>query len=224
MKAIRPFKYSPYTRKEDEITVEQTNEDKLRVTATYVGGQYGKIVWNLINGTNDVEFVGLVRGADLNVNGQILEIPQYLYGRAFGDVYYLLGMSTYLTNLTDVPLYTLAVYNNETIGFVFALPPKSVIHVPEYGFTGLVNYRAKLVEVKPKQLGTYVVIYSPEEYLMYYEQLGQNLGILPLVYMVHSYNVESGSIGYGFHERVILKVPQSWINFAVDLTRLVGKI
>ena len=60
MKAIRSFKYSPYTRKEDEITVEQTNEDKLRVTATYVGGQYGKIVWHLINGTNDVEFVGLV--------------------------------------------------------------------------------------------------------------------------------------------------------------------
>jgi hypothetical protein len=224
MKAIRSFKYSRYTRKEDEITVEQTNEDKLRVTATYVGGQYGKIVWHLINGTNDVEFVGLVRGADLNVNGQIVRIADYLFGRAFGDVYYLLGMSTYLTNLTDVPLYTLAVYNNETIGFVFALPPKSVIHVPEYGLTGLVNYRAKLVEVKPKQLGTYVVIYSAEEYLMYYEQLWQNLGILPLVYMVHSYNVESGSIGYGFHERMILKVPQSWINFAVDLTRLVGKI
>jgi len=224
MKAIRSFKYFPFSRKEDEITVEQTNENKLQVTGTYVGGQYGKMIWNLINGTNDLHYVGLIRGAELNVNGQIVKIPDYLFGRAFGDVYYLLGMSTYLTNLTDIPLYTLAVYNNETIGFVFALPPKSVVHVPEYGFTGLVSYNAKLIEVNPKELGTYVIIYSPEEYLLYYEELGQNLGVLPTVYMVNSYNVEAGYTGYGFHERVILKIPKSWLNFAVDLTRLLGKI
>jgi len=224
MKSIRPFKYFPYSRKEDEIKLEETTEGKLQVTATYVGGKEGKIVWNLINGTNSIQFVGLVRGADLSINGQLVKVPDYLFGRAFGDVYYLLGMSTYLTNLVDVPLYTLAVYNNETIGFVFALPPRTTVHVPEYGFIGLINYRAKLVEVKPKELATYVIIYSPEEYMMYYEELGQNLGILPTVYMVNTYNVESGSIGYGFHERIILKIPQSWISFAVDLTRLLGKI
>lgn len=214
MKAIRPYRRYFYTRKEDEITWETSHENKLYVTGTYVGGKEGKMIWNLVNGTDELKFVGLVRGADLETQ----EIPEYLFGRVFGDVYYLLGMSTYLNDLEKIPMYTLAVYNDETIGFVFAISPKEVVKVPEYGFVGLLSYTARLVEVKPKDLGTYLIMYNPEEYLIYYDELGQNLGILPTVYMTNSYSVEAENLGYSFHERLVIKVPK----LAIDMSRLVN--
>lgn len=214
MKAIRPLSKFFYTRKEDEITWETTQENKLYVTATYVGGNEGKVIWNLVNGTDELKLVGLVRGADLETG----TVPEYLFGRAFGDVYYLLGMSTYLKDLQNIPMYTLAVYNDQTIGFVFAIPPKEVVKVPEYGFIGLKSYTARLIEVKPKKLGTYLILYNPEEYLIYYNELGQNLGVLPAVYMTSSYNVEAENLGYSFHERLVIKVPK----LAIDMGRLIN--
>ena len=183
------------------------------VQGQYVGGQYGEMIWQLINVTDKTKLVGLVRGA--TVEGEV--IPPYLFGRAFGDVYYLLGMSEFLYDVGNVPLYTLAVYNEKTIGFVFAIPPRSVLNVPEYGFVDMTSYEAKLVPVEVKDEHVYAIAYSPSEYLQYYEEIGQNLGVLPPAYVVKSYEVDANDLGFSFHERVVLEVPNQWVEEGVKL-------
>jgi len=201
-----------------------TNNTKqgLSVSYTYNGGQYGEIIWHLENGTDQQKLVGLVRGATLNVNGNEEIIPPYLFGRAFGDVYFLLGASQFLNDLSSIPLYTLAVYNNDTIGFVFSIPPHSTLNVPEYGFIGLQSVTANLVPVKVASSSPhmFISIYDYGEVLQYYLESGNNYGFLPDPYAFTSYIVEAQNIGVSFHERVILPIPQKWINFADEIINL----
>ena len=233
-----------------------TQNEGLCITGKYVGGQYGEMIWQLTNTSDKYRYVGLVRGATLCVDGSnentsvgsntgsvggntpntqcqsTITIPDYLFGRAFGDVYYLLGMSQFATSPSDISLYTLAVYEN-TIGFVFALPPRSTLNVPEYGFKNLVSYNAYLVEVElSDKPSMYAVIYSPTEYLAYYDEIGEYLGALPPAYIVNSITAYAKAyIGASFNERIVLRVPEQWLTEAVKLgdaveriLRLLGKI
>jgi len=236
---------------------ELTQNEGLCITGKYVGGQYSEIIWQLTNTSDKYRYVGLVRGATLCVgdsstqNSQgasntgsassntsntqcqsTIVIPDYLFGRAFGDVYYLLGMSQFATSSSDISLYTLAVYEN-TIGFVFALPPRSTLNVPEYGFKNLVSYNAYLVEVElSDKPSMYAIIYSPTEYLTYYAELGQYLGALPPAYIVNSLTAyPKAHIGASFNERIVLRVPDQWLTEAGKLgseveriLKLLGKI
>jgi len=227
-----------------------TQNEGLCVTGKYVGGQYGEMIWQLTNLSDKYRYVGLVRGATLCVDSpntpsnentsntnnvgsntanttckSTITIPNYLFGRAFGDVYYLLGMSQFATSPLDISLYTLAVYEN-TIGFVFALPPHTTLNVPEYGFKNLVSYTAYLVEVElSDKPSMYAVIYSPTEYLTYYDELGQYLGALPPAYIVNSITAYTKVyIGASFNERIVLRIPDQWFTEANKLGNAVERV
>lgn len=189
------------------------NGEELCVTMQYVGGQYGEVIWKMINLTDKVQYVGLVRGAIL----QNASVPEYLFGRAFGDVYYLLGASEFIYDTNEIPLYSLAVYNGNTIGFVFQIPPKSVLNVPEYGFIGLQSYTARLVEVKFEPPRVWAIAYSPSEYLEYYSEAGVNYGALPPAYIVKSVLAKASNLGYSFHERIVLEIPNQWVEEGIKL-------
>jgi len=207
----------PHFHIKQPIQIKVENETlekcKLCVEGEYVGGQYGEMIWVMHNSTNKTQYAGLIRGA--TVQGE--QIPEYLFGRAFGDVYYLLGMSEFIYTTENIPLYSLAVYNGNTIGFVFAIPPMSVLKVPEYGFIDMTSYKARLVTVNFEGLKTWAIAYSPSEYLQYYAELGQNLGILPPAYIVQSLEAKAVDIGYSFHERVIMEIPKQWIDEGIKL-------
>ncbi|AZI75917.1 hypothetical protein SBRV1_gp28 [Sulfolobales Beppu rod-shaped virus 1] len=213
-------------RLEKKPYLQQSSQEELTVKYKYIGGQYGEVDWILNNGTSQNQLVGLVRGAILNINNQKYTIPEYLFGRAFGDVYFLLGASQYLTDLKNIPLYTLAVYNKKTIGFVFQIPPKTSLVVPEYGFNGLQSISAYLVPVKisSEKPEMFISIYDYAEVLQYYSEAGQNYGFLPDPYAFNSYVVSADNLGYEFHERTILPIPNEWINLADKIISLFKKL
>ena len=206
-KLNKPFVRSNVVGSSGQIDELCPGNETLCVKGNYVGGSEGEMIWKLINNTDSVQYVGLVRGA--TVEG--VKVPEYLFGRAFGDVYYLLGMSEFIYDPNDVPLYSLAVYNGNTIGFVFRLPPKSVTQVPEYGFVNMTSYEARLVHVKLSDPKIWAIAYSPSEYLQYYSEIGEYLGVLPPAYIVKSIEVNAEDIGYSFHERITMEVPYQWV-------------
>ena len=220
LKQVKPFSYSNTVGSSGQTKEYCPNNEPMCVKGDYVGGSEGEMVWKLINNTDQTRFVGLVRGA--TVEGET--IPSYLFGRAFGDVYYLLGMSEFIYDPNDIPLYSLAVYNGNTIGFVFRLPKKSITEVPEYGFVDMTSYTAKLVDVKLTEPKIWSVAYSPSEYLQYYNEIGEYLGALSPVYIVKSVGAEASDLGYSFHERIVLEVPYQWVQEGIQLGKEVENI
>ncbi len=113
-----------------------------------------EVQWVLVNKTYDTKYVSLLRGAVLEIQGQTYAIPKYIFGNAFADVYFANGLSSYINNLNDVPLYSLAVLKDSSgksiVGFVFVLPPKGVIIVPEYGFVGCNLLRLNFLKLNPR--------------------------------------------------------------------------
>ena len=218
-----------HMRKSSKIYVdsETGNCSDTCVTMKYVGGSEGEVIWNLINATKQVQYVALVRGATIKYNGNNVEIPPYLFGRAFGEVYFNVGLSTFGDddNAFETP-YTLAVYNDNTIGFVFAIPPSSAIHVPEYGFVDLVSYNAYLLPVKLTTAKLFADIYDYSEVIQYESQTGINLGYLPdpIAFKSIVADAPQDKLGYSFHERILLPIPEQWLETADTVAKFIQKL
>ncbi|CAH69431.1 hypothetical protein [Deltalipothrixvirus pozzuoliense] len=207
------------------------NDNELSVKGNYIGGEYGEMIWNIINTTNVTQYVALVRGATIKLqdssSSQEVTIPDYLFGRAFAEVYFNLGISQFGDDATafETP-YTLAVYNGDTIGFVFAVKPYTVIHVPEYGFTNLVSYTARLLPVKLGGINTYIDFYDYSEVVQYQSQTGYNINYMPdpIVFSSIQVKADANLLGYGFHERLLLPIPTQWLNIANDVATALEKL
>ena len=180
-----------------------------------------EVQWILVNKTYDKKYVSLLRGAVLEIHGQTYAVPKYVFGNAYADVYFANSLSSYVNNLNEVPLYSLAVLKSPSgqsiVGFVFALPPKGILIVPEYGFVGLKSIEAELLEVKPENLNLYVVIYDYAEVLEYEQESGMQVQAPPDPYAVFSYQFRIDNVGTIVTPRVILEIPQSDVNFVVTL-------
>jgi len=181
----------------------------------------GEVQWVLVNKTYDKKYVSLLRGAVLQIQGQTYSIPEYIFGNAFADVYFANDLSSYINNLNDVPLYSLAILKSPSgqsiVGFVFVLPPKGVIIVPEYGFVGLQSLEAELLEVNPENLNLYVIIYDYAEIIEYEEEAGVQVQAPPDPYVVSSYQFNISNIGTVMTPRVILEIPQSDVNIVTTI-------
>jgi len=142
-------------------------------------------------------------------------------------VYFGNGLSSYISNLNDIPLYSLAVLrdssNKSIVGFVFSLPPKGVLIVPEYGFYGLQSLEAELLEVSPGNLNLYVIIYDYAEIIEYEQQTGLQVQAPPDPYAVFSYQFNISDVGTVVTSRVILEIPQSDVNFVNTLINDIKK-
>jgi len=187
----------------------------------------GEVQWVLVNKTYTQKYVSLLRGAVLEIQGQTYAIPDYIFGNAFAEVYFGNGLSSYISNLNDIPLYSLAVLrdssNKSIVGFVFSLPPKGVLIVPEYGFYGLQSLEAELLEVSPGNLNLYVIIYDYAEIIEYEQQTGLQVQAPPDPYAVFSYQFNISDVGTVVTSRVILEIPQSDVNFVNTLINDIKK-
>jgi len=181
----------------------------------------GEVQWVLVNKTYDKKYVSLLRGAVLEIQGQTYAIPKYIFGNAFAEVYFANQLSSYISNLNNIPLYSLAILKSSSgqsiVGFVFVLPPKGVLIVPEYGFYGLQSLEAELLEVSPGNLNLYVIIYDYSEIIEYEQQTGLQVQAPPDPYAVFSYQFNINNVGTIITPRVILEIPQSDVNFVNTL-------
>jgi hypothetical protein len=180
-----------------------------------------EVQWVLVNKTYSQKYVSLLRGAVLQIQGQTYSIPEYIFGNAYADVYFANYLSSYINNLNDIPLYSLAILKDSSgksiVGFVFVLPPKGVLIVPEYGFVGLQSLDAELLEVKPENLNLYVIIYDYAEIIEYEQESGVQVQAPPDPYAVFSYQFKIDNVGTVVTPRVILEIPQSDVNFVTTL-------
>jgi len=194
--------------------------NKLALYYTY-DSKEGRVDWIMQNNTNSSILVSLLRGAELNINGQIYTIPDYLFGNAFAEVYFANGLSNFITDLNNIPLYSLAIMKNKydyrTIAFVFQIPPNSVIVAPEYGFSGLQSLSGQLLEVNPVNQNLFGIIYDFSEIIEYEYQTGINVNYPPDPYMVQSYQFLIDNLGQIMTQRLILEIPESDINTVKSL-------
>jgi len=186
-----------------------------------------EVQWVLVNKTYEKKYVSLLRGAVLEINGVPYPIPKYIFGEAFADVYFANSVSSFINDLNDIPLYSLAVLKAPSgysiIGFVFALPPKGVLVAPEYGFVGLKSLEAELLEVKPENLNLYVIIYDYAEVLEYEAQTGLKVNAPPDPYAVFTYQFKVDNIGTVVTPRLILEIPQSDVNIILTIIHDIKK-
>ena len=186
------------------------------------------VQWVLVNKTYDRKYVSLLRGAVLYMQGQTYAIPKYIFGNAFADVYFGNSMSSYINNLNDVPLYSLAVLNSPSgqsiVGFVFALPPKGIVIVPEYGFVGLKSLEAELLEVSPENPNLYVILYDYAEVFEYEEEAGVPVRSPPDPYAVFSYQFKIGDVGTVVTPRTVIEIPQTDVKFVTSIIDDVKKL
>ena len=223
------YSRQPYLKNDFKVEVKPSSNTKgtLSVKGDYVGGNEGRMNWVLENDTDNNYDVVLVRGAVLNINGQYDEIPSYLFGRYFSELYYLVGLAKFITNeFPTNELYNLAVIDNRTIGFVFHLPAGSTLIVPEYGFINLVNYNAELYPVKRDNDSLWFDVYNYNEIFQYEEQTGIKLGILPdpIYFKSATFSVPYGFLGYQFNERLLINIPNEINEGEHILQRLISYI
>ncbi|CAJ31551.1 conserved hypothetical protein [Betalipothrixvirus acidiani] len=187
-----------------------------------------EVIWIFVNKTSERKLVSLLRGAVLNINGQQYAVPQYIFGNAFADVYFANGASSYINDLNNIPLYSLAILKppsgRYTVGFVFSLPPNSVICVPEYGFVNLVSLSGRLIEVKPGSINLYAIIYDYAEVVEYEQEARTVVSAPPDPYAVFSYYFDIDDVGTIVTPRVILVIPQSDVTVVSDIINFFKKI
>jgi len=205
--------------------------DKLALYYTYDSTQ-GQVNWIMQNKTNSSILVFLLRGAELNINGQTYTIPDYLFGNAFAEIYFANDLSSFITDLNNIPLYSLAIVNNNngvrTIAFVFQIPANSVIIAPEYGFNGLQNIDGQLLEVTSINQNLFGIVYDFSEIIEYKYQTGINVNYPPEPYIVQSYQFLIDDLGQIMTQRLILEIPESDINtvksLVTDIQKIIGKL
>jgi len=220
LKNIRPLAQVP----NDAQLLYQDSKVALYYTYDYYQGQ---VTWIMVNKTNTTLYVSLLRGASLNINGQNATVPSYVFGNAFAEVYFANGLSSYINDLNNIPLYSLAVLKSPSgqtiVGFVFALPPNSVVSAPEYGFVGLQSLNGQLLEVTPENDNLYAIIYDFVEIMEYEQEAGVQVQAPPDPYAVYSYQFSISDIGTIVTPRVIFKVPQSDVNVITGLINDIKK-
>jgi len=186
-----------------------------------------EVQWVLVNKTYDKKYVSLLRGAILEIQGQTYAIPMYIFGNAYADVYFGNGLSSYISDLNHVPLYSLAILKNPSghsiVGFVFVLPPKGILVVPEYGFVGLQKLEAQLLEVKPESLNLYAIIYDYAEIIEYEDEANLQVQAPPDPYFVFSYQFKIDEIGTVVTPRVILEIPESDVSVITSIINDIRK-
>ena len=201
--------------------------DKLALYYTYDSSQ-GEVDWIMQNKTNSLVLVSLLRGAVLSINGQTYTIPNYLFGNAFAEVYFVNDVSNFITDLNNIPLYSLAIVknNNEvrTIAFVFQIPANSVIIAPEYGFTGLQSLSGELLEVTPINQNLFTIVYDFAEIVEYEYQSGIYVNYPPDPYVVQSYQFLVNNLGQIVTPRLILELPESDVYTVKSLMKDIEKI
>jgi len=187
----------------------------------------GEVQWVLVNKTYEKKYVSLLRGAVLEIQGQNYAIPMYIFGEAYADVYFANGLSSYINDLNNVPLYSLAILKSPSgqsiVGFVFVLPPKGVLIVPEYGFVGLQSLEAELLEVEPENLNLYAIIYDYAEIIEYEQESCTQVQAPPDPYAVFSYQFKIDNIGTIMTPRVILEIPESDVNIITTIINDIKK-
>jgi hypothetical protein len=220
LKNIRPLAQVPY----DAQLLYQDSKVALYYTYDYYQGQ---VTWIMVNKTDTTLYVSLLRGASLNINDQNATVPSYIFGNAFAEVYFANGLSSYINDLNNIPLYSLAVLKSPSgqtiVGFVFVLPPNSVISAPEYGFIGLQSLNGQLLEVTPENDNLYAIIYDYAEIIEYEQEAGVQVQAPPDPYAVYSYQFSISDIGTIITPRVIFKVPQSDVNAITGLINDIKK-
>jgi hypothetical protein len=201
--------------------------DKLALYYNYDSTQ-GRVDWIMQNNTNSSILVSLLRGAELNINNQTYTIPNYLFGNAFAEVYFANGLSTFITDLNNIPLYSLAIVKNKsnyrTIAFIFQIPSNSVIIAPEYGFNGLQSINGQLLEATATSENLYVIAYDFAEIIEYQLQTGINVNYPPDPYIIQSYEFEIDMIGDVVTSRLIFEIPEISVNSTKSLVRDIIKI
>jgi hypothetical protein len=213
----------------DEIKVDTTipqnaqllwQNNKLTLYYTY-DSKEGRVNWIMQNKTNSSILVSLLRGAELNINGQTYTIPEYLFGNAFAEVYFANNLSNFITDLNNIPLYSLAIMKNKndnrTIAFIFQIPANSIIIAPEYGFRGLQSLNGQLLEITPISKNLFGIVYDFAEIVEYEYQTGILVNYPPDPYMVQSYQFLIDNLGQIVTQRLILEIPESDINAVKSL-------
>jgi len=215
IKGIKPLSSIP----QGASKLWESNE--LALYYTYDANQ-GEITWIMVNKTNQVIYACLLRGATLNINGQTVTVPNYLFGDAFAEVYFANGLSSYINSLQDVQLYSLAIVNDGNkmqVAFVFQLPPNGVVQVPEYGFVGLQSVQGNLVTATPGKDNLYAIIYDYMEILEYENEAGVSVTAPPDPYAVFSYSFNVIEMGYPITRRVIFEIPEEDVNTAKSMIK-----
>ena len=216
LKNIRPLAQVP----NDAQLLYQDSKVALYYTYDYYQGQ---VTWIMVNKTDTTLYVSLLRGASLNIT----TVPSYVFGNAFAEVYFANGLSSYINDLNDIPLYSLAILKSPSgqtiVGFVFALPSNAVISVPEYGFVGLQSLNGQLLEVTPENDNLYAIIYDFVEIMEYEQEAGVQVQAPPDPYAVYSYQFSISDVGTIVTPRVIFKVPQSDVNAITGLINDIKK-
>jgi len=201
--------------------------DKLALYYTY-DSKEDEVNWIMQNKTNSLVLVSLLRGAVLSINGQTYTIPNYLFGTALAEVYFANDVSNFITDLNNIPLYSLAIVknNNEvrTIAFVFQIPANSVIIAPEYGFTGLQSLSGELLEVTPINQNLFTIVYDFAEIVEYEYQSGIYVNYPPDPYVVQSYQFLVNNLGQIVTPRLILELPESDVYTVKSLMKDIEKI
>lgn len=189
--------------------------DQFALYYTYDPTQ-GEVNWILVNKLNQTKYVSLLRGAELIYNNNAITVPTYIFGNAFADVYFANSLSTYISDLNNVPLYSLAVLKDSSgksiVGFVFPLPPNGVVSVPEYGFMNLQKLTGQLLEVYPENLNLYAIIYDYAEVIEYEQEAGVVVKSPPDPYAVFSYQFSVPTMGTVVTPRIIIEIPHSDVN------------
>jgi len=182
------------------------------------------------NLTNKVQYVTLLRGATLEVNGQTATVPDYLFGDAFAEVYFANGLSNFITDLNNIPLYSLAFVTDNSnngstqIAFVFELPPKGTVVAPEYGFVNLKELTGELVPVTSKSVSDFIVIYDYSEIVEYENEAGVKVSAPPDPYITYSYLFTSDKLGYPITHRIVIQVSTESTNFLSDIFNFFKKL
>jgi len=195
---------------------------ELELSYTYDQSQ-GRVDWIMQNLTDKVQYVTLLRGATLEINGQTGTIPNYLFGDAFAEVYFANGLSSYITDLNNIPLYSLAFVtihgdpSSTQVAFVFQLPPKGTVVAPEYGFVNLKDITGELVPVTAEYASNAIVIYDYAEIFEYGQEAGVNVHAPPDPYVVYSYLFKTDRLGYPVTPRTIIPIFKESTNIISDI-------
>jgi len=220
---VNPNKLRKYLLVKPEISNAQTLSNNNGLVLKYQLCPCGEVIWIMENDTDQDQYVILLRGATFPQG----EVPMYIFGDAFAEVYYANQLSQFITSLDNIPLYSLAIIqygNRHYLGFVFYLKAHSTLYVPEYGFNNVQSLTGMLIPVQPQGNDLFVILYNYTEKYWYEQESGINVNMPPDPYAVQSYlftainppDVQPWNPTW----RVIFQLPNSLVNVINDLTKI----
>ncbi|WHA35230.1 hypothetical protein SSRV2_ORF55 [Saccharolobus shibatae rod virus 2] len=198
---INLMKVHPYVKAGNYVFSDTTSSGQATLSYEYVGGSEGEVRWIIDNPTSSNLYASILRGATL----QGYQVPDYLFGDAYAEVYLANGLSSFVKNLNSIPVYSLALVDGQ-VAFVFLVPPGKRLVVPEYGFIGLQEMTYELVPLTVQGIGWFLVFYDPFEIINYDMQLGTLVKPYFDPYVTKTYTFYGGKIGYPVTTRKIFTI------------------